>query len=536
MQIFYLETNEEVTTIIERIRSSDQQELALVAPAGALLLQSIVNLKLIKREAEKLDRTLFLVTTDKIGRNLASQVGLTVYERIEKGRVRGKTETDKPERIDFSKNNEEVAGVKIHRYYSQSKSDQVESTKKATEKIDDQVVRIIEPTSDRQSKRSQANNRFLKKILLGLIIIGFLLAAAYGIWALPIVSLDIKVKAENLDRNSEIALTANGDGDSLKGRLIEAEKSASKKINATGSKDIGEKAKGEIVIYNEYSSGSQPLQAGTRMQTSDNKIYRLDGDVVVPGGEFEVEGSTARLTKAGSVSAKATADQPGDSYNISAATLTIPGIGRDDKIYAKTSGFSGGLSKTVKVVSVSDIADARIDLTNDLTGKVQEEINNRSTNLTVIESSLEKNLTSFNTDQQVNVEVENFNAAATIKIRLLAYSKTDLVKLITNKVTGELSPDQNFILNESDLKIEAKDINLNEAKAGLKVNFQGKVVVKINEKDLQQKLRGQSFSQISDIVKSLPQISDFKIATTPSWWLKRVPLRQKSLVLEIKYE
>jgi len=53
-----------------------------VVPRDATILQSVVNLRLISKEATRFDKQISIVTTDKIGRNLAAQVGLPVYGSV----------------------------------------------------------------------------------------------------------------------------------------------------------------------------------------------------------------------------------------------------------------------------------------------------------------------------------------------------------------------------------------------------------------------------------------------------------------------
>ncbi|MEJ7660498.1 MAG: hypothetical protein WKG07_13240 [Hymenobacter sp.] len=85
MKAFYLEPDEEITSVIDRLKTIDEREVAIVIPKRAGLLQSIINLKLLKQQGERQHKELSIITTDKTGRNLASAVGLTVYQKLPKG-------------------------------------------------------------------------------------------------------------------------------------------------------------------------------------------------------------------------------------------------------------------------------------------------------------------------------------------------------------------------------------------------------------------------------------------------------------------
>ena len=109
MNPIYIEVGDEITTVIERIRQAPGASVALIVPKGAILLQSIVNLKLARKAAQESGTQVTVVTTDKTGRNLASQVGFPV-----------RSKADQPDEAGISQEGEVLPGVKVHRYYDQT--------------------------------------------------------------------------------------------------------------------------------------------------------------------------------------------------------------------------------------------------------------------------------------------------------------------------------------------------------------------------------------------------------------------------------
>jgi hypothetical protein len=81
-EIVYLEPDEEITSVIDRLRKTPGAGVALVIPRGSTLAQSIVNLKLLKKSAEGMDKSISFVSNDRIARNLASQLGISVYSKV----------------------------------------------------------------------------------------------------------------------------------------------------------------------------------------------------------------------------------------------------------------------------------------------------------------------------------------------------------------------------------------------------------------------------------------------------------------------
>ena len=60
-QTVYIDVDEEITSILDRVRQEVTMDIFLVVPKGAMLLNSIINLKLLKKEAEKMGKTVSIV-------------------------------------------------------------------------------------------------------------------------------------------------------------------------------------------------------------------------------------------------------------------------------------------------------------------------------------------------------------------------------------------------------------------------------------------------------------------------------------------
>ncbi len=86
-QTFYVTQDEEILSLVGRLRSSALLENVFVVPKRALILQSVVNLRILSREAEKLGKAVVIVTQDNEGRMLAEKAGITTRAYSEETRV-----------------------------------------------------------------------------------------------------------------------------------------------------------------------------------------------------------------------------------------------------------------------------------------------------------------------------------------------------------------------------------------------------------------------------------------------------------------
>jgi hypothetical protein len=82
-QTFYIDIDEEITSIVERLRNAKSSEVVIVVPKRALLIQSIVNLRLLKKESDGIGIALSIVTQDPLGKILIEKAGISYQEKLD---------------------------------------------------------------------------------------------------------------------------------------------------------------------------------------------------------------------------------------------------------------------------------------------------------------------------------------------------------------------------------------------------------------------------------------------------------------------
>lgn len=81
---FYIETNEEITSIIDRVKNVPDADMVLIIPKKAAILQSLVNLKILKRQLDRLKKEVVIITSDKLGKNLAARADFIVKQKLDR--------------------------------------------------------------------------------------------------------------------------------------------------------------------------------------------------------------------------------------------------------------------------------------------------------------------------------------------------------------------------------------------------------------------------------------------------------------------
>ncbi|MFZ2560435.1 MAG: hypothetical protein WAW91_02285, partial [Candidatus Nanoperiomorbaceae bacterium] len=263
----YVDTDDDITSIIEKVKSSKHAVVALVPPARAGTLQSVVNLRLLQNATKKSRKQLSLVTSDKALVSLASGLKIPVAKNLA-------AQADIPvSRNDLLKNNsdDEIDGKDLGvGELADLGSD--DHTPMANESKDDAAVNAIEtddeirgdeddgrPNSDepkqvsrqRNPKPSPAKNKkipnfskFRKWFLIGggalvLLIIFIIWATVFA----PHGTITITATTTAVPVSASLSLTPNSATDINNLRVQPIAKTTSKtetaNIAATGTQLVG---------------------------------------------------------------------------------------------------------------------------------------------------------------------------------------------------------------------------------------------------------------------------------------------------------
>ncbi|MDO8471580.1 MAG: hypothetical protein Q7S64_00310, partial [bacterium] len=488
MEILYLEPTDEVTRAIERIREVKGGEVALVLPQASIILQSIVNLKLIARTAATARKKIVIVTIDKIGRNLALQVGIPVFGKIDKGKVTGKVIQKTPQPVTPSalrdkmlQETEEittVTGIQVHRYDSSDRLNQLEEREEAdgtapVEALEEPAaftkttVTHIRDASGQEYSSIKARVRLrlprsVKRVIILLVILAVLGTAGWLYWFFPKTTVNVVLKGEAFDFSGKITALTKSDNDSIPLIIKSVAKSGEKTVPATGTKNVGQTATGKVTLVNEYSTGTQTIAAGQKLRTADGKEFFMTASAAIPGADISVEGSSTKLNKAGQTEGSVKAAEAGDSYNLVSGKLMLPGISetKENKVYASSINTSGGTSETKTIVAEQDIKNAQTQLVSELSDQAKKEALASDTDGFVVEEATSVDTTTFNAQANVGDEVGNFRATGSVEAKVLAVNKSTLLQKVAGQVNAKQSDGKVFNANADQLELSVRSLNV----------------------------------------------------------------------------
>ena len=363
---------------------------------------------------------------------------------------------------------------------------------------------VTPPVIDFKPKKKIGKWTIITLLVVGAIVVsGYFASTYYAQATFTIVPKTIPVTV-----NSTYVAQGNAQNSGLFYEVITVKSSATTTVPATNGPVTNTKATGKVTFYNNYSSQSVRLIAGTRLSRDDGLVYRLSSSIVIPG--YTKTGDTINP---GKISAAIVADQPGQNYNltlngsnIDLKIVAYKGSAKYNSVYARlTTNITGGFSGVKKNVSQSTLASSTTALKIQLTNKLLEEANMQVPNGFILYKKAYT--TSFSEPTIGNAD----SSLATINIQGTLYA----IVLPKNKFIESLAGSQTISLfgpfSYTAPGLEELDVNINNIKDfsptkknSLVIHAKGdiKVVGLVPVDEIKDKLKGLKLSDTEEVFKA----------------------------------
>ena len=507
MEEIKLEMYEDAVSAIERIVRSSDANVLLILPDGSVVFENSLNLKLIKKESERVGKEVTFETTDEIGKNLIEMM-----------------DTPRSSSREFSTKDLSSLDYDGDRDTTEKKKFLVSLPKVS--------LKWIKP----------------KLIFLLVIPILVLISGIYFVfWKVPKANVKLVVSSQPLIKSVTVKIKKGGVNDSstkiLAGTAVIAQVSDSNTASTTGEKIIGKKAKGKVKIYNKTDAEKEFKKGTTLVYSKDSKKYKFDlaSTVTVPARVDALPPATTSTW--GEVDANVEAVEIGESYNIgNGKTLDLEDFKSSEYTATVQEDLTGGESKTIKVVSATDqkaLSDALYKL---LLEKVDSTLeSNLASGQKLIKGSGTAKIFSQEYSALVDAEADSLKLTQTLSLEGLAYSTDDV-----NKLLGSLLKD--FVPDGYELSGEEKQLSveilgnsdstiLSSDEADVQVTVKTFVRVKINEDAIKKSLVSKKLNEAEKIIGGIKNIKNYEITISPNIpFLTRMPSNISNIQIEVKKE
>lgn len=540
--VIYIDVEDDITSIIGKIKSSKEKIVALVPPKRVGVLQSAVNLKLLARTAEHSHKHLVIVTNDKplialsavamipIARNLQSKPELAEVEEI------GDDEAENI--IDGS----ELPVGELVKTVDHTQSDSVEDVIETID-IDGDMPKMSKDITNIKGSKVKVPDfsRFRKKLFFGSV--GVIAIIAFLVWAIgfaPAAKISITTKTSSAPVSMTLKLSSTDSTDVNKNIVRTVSKQIKRDLSvefeATGQKDLGEKAKGTITIDNCDSSDSVTISSGTVFVASSGQRFISDAAVTVPG--FTGSASSCRNTGAGAgtASVNVTAEQAGIGSNIGAKSYVIVGVSGD--IYANGGEMIGGTTKMTTVVSDEDVLKAKqalADLPN--TAVKQQLIAQFTNNESVVTDSFAIEYADAVSVPLVGQEVKGkAKLTSTATFSMTAIAKSELEAFLREAINKQISDESTQRVYDNGIdEVALSGFLKNDQGSTINVSAIGQIGPNINEDAIKEQSKDKQYGDIQALVSGIKGVSDVEIKFS-YFWVNTAPNDTSKIDVEINLQ
>ena len=537
--VIYIEPEDDITDIIGRLKSSKQKVVALVPPKKLGVLKSAVNNKLIAKAAREAEKVVVMVTPDPSLTKIAISAGLPVAKTLQS---RPMMPGDSPKIADLPDEEEIIEEPDDPEEEEPAPDPAATRPKKVKEEPDMELNSsdIEEAEDDEEDKKSSKKAKKIpsfdpvrKKIIIGVVIA--ILLIGFGVWALviaPAATITVAIKTTPANFSEDITLVTNN-ADPASGKIaLEKETTtteASVEFDATGEKDVGEKASGKLTAY--YYFG--PDEKGTTVSIPSGSTFSYNGlsyvatngaSITRTSGTKECDNDADSIADNGckiSTTVNIEAAASGANYNVDANhtgwTSSVVSASGDQIYVTQPTAISGGTSKVVKVVQASDVARARERLTTDASSSDLKEklLKQFDSDTYVIENSYSAEAKDPVSTPAIGEELENGKSAkltASTTATMYGVKKEHLADFIKSLAGSKLPADQK-LYDIGDPFLERFDASTMTARLKTTTHSGPKVT----EQEILEKSLGRKVGEVQSLLRSINGISSVNIEKSVPW-------------------
>lgn len=536
MKKLFIEKNEPVPSVVERIIEEGDMEIVLVIPKDSHVGSSAANFRLLKRESQAAGKHLLVESVDDGVLALATSAEIDAAHPLFKPEGTPSISDIVPAKAKPATPPTTRGKVLKPTVRAEAKKEPTEDMEKVEQEIRETPTVIKrspsvfemspKPVSRVIGGVSRMGGMFkgrtmLMRTIIGAVVLFVLLGGAGFASARLLGKAEVTLTFKKTPweyRGNFIASKSLASGDIDKGTLpaevFKETRNLVQTFPATGKANVSQKAKTRILIWNAYNTEPQALVATTRFITPDGKMFRLDDRVTVPGATMK----DGKLVPA-SVEANVTADKPGPAYNVGPIEhLTIPGFQgtpRYEKFYgAMLQAATGGFIGERATPTAKDIDDAKTKMDGVLTEALKAAfLATQPSDFVIPQGAMivKVNKLSVNTNTD---ESGNFSIFGEASMQAVGFKEGTLKELLLAAARKDV-PNSTF----KDISFDYAQVKPNFAagQATFTLAATATLTPVFSPSDFTQSIAGKSVREANPIVKQLPDLVSAKISLKPRW-------------------
>jgi hypothetical protein len=475
MNQIYVETEEEIPELVERLRRYHGEETMLVLPVRSRIGQSRFNFQLLRNYASRLGKRVTVVCDDPAVQKMASETGFPVFGAVGPEGQGIPSEAEAPQPVRRWWQRRELAATTHVGVGAPRKL----ITKTATE---------LRP------------GRFLLYVTaITLIVVGMFAAAVF----VPSASVTLVAEAQPFSQK-DVEIQAQPGKPPIKVRTAMVSKSNSQGFKTTGSITVPlAPATGSVVYTNNFPTPKCPgincgspgisIPYGQRLLNTNNLEFAQTSKTVIVPWKGMATASIIAVTR-------------GTVGNVGDHTITtIEGNPYDQLSVTNPQATGGGTDpSSTPQMTEADFDAARAQLEQELHQAIAQQLAAGVQQGEKLSDSVVFGAPQFTTDHQPNDKVPSFTGTMTVTGEGDYYSDADVIQAYKDNLTKYV-PNNMQLLTESPIQVQYR--LLSAAKGGYLV-FVGSasayVAPKLDEAKIRSEIVGRPVTQAHFYLSKLP--------------------------------
>lgn len=542
----YIDIDDEITGIIDKLKGSNGKIVALVLPKRASVFQSIVNMKLLKRAADESKKHLVLITTEAGLMPLAGMAGVHV----------AKTLNSKPEvpigPDDLSDDEESVeedgalinTATPVGELAGLPKPDAdgvetIELDDDIAPEDDDPKPKTFTPPvgktkgkKDKKFKIPDFNKFRLLLIIGGLALILLIVGSVFAIKVLPKATISIKTDATTVpvDFGLNLSTTATAlktSNNTIPAKYASQQKTYSQQVTTTGQKNNGNKASGTVSVTN-CNDDDLTIAAGTGFSANGN-TYISQASATIPHSSFK---KTGACNDNGKADVSVIAQNSGSAFNLPGnSKMTIAGGSSD--LSASSGTISGGTDSIVQTVNQNDITSAKSKITTtDAAVKTSLQNDLKQGGYYVIDATYTVGTPAITNSANVGDVANTVTVTEVVTYSVFGVKQTDLKSLVDAAIKKQIDESKQTILDDGISKATFNVTNTSPTAAQITMATTASAGPDLNEADIKTAAAGKKSGAVESTLKSNPDVTDVDVKLSP-FWVSAVPSKPDKITVKI---
>lgn len=536
--VIYIDVEDDITAIIGKVKDAKEKIVALVPPKRIGILQSAVNLRLLARAATQSDKRLVLISNNSALMALASAAKIPVAKNLqskpELAEIPALEVDDGEDVIDGSSlpvgelaKTADKPATAASASISDEAFDEVMGDKPLAKAAPPAAGQLPPKPRSKNGPKVPNFNKFRKKMVL--IIAGGVLLLAFLVWAIffaPRATVVITARTTDSSMNAGVKLVDQAatklSASTIKTLSKSMKKEATTSFDATGTKDVGEKAKGQVYFENCETPTAQSIPAGTTISANGQNYITLE-TASVPGGSGGFGGCS---TPGRSASVGVQASDIGDGYNTPSGTrFSASGHANNSSVQyfraTASTDISGGSKKQVKVVTDDDVKRA-VDQLNSQSGEEAKKqlAEQFDDDVAALDQTFKADQSEVKPNPAVGAEAADGKAKLTgsITYRMSGADRDEIARYLDEYFKKRLEgKDDQRIYENGAKKATLTDIAATDEGFSANLTATAKVGPKINDDEIKNTAKGKRYGEIQSSIEAISGVEDVDIKYWPFW-------------------